>query len=100
MTEYLKDHRLWADVLALCNRCGREELKIMMGALRRAECLLWLENEKVCFSFNRNNLDDYLIKRAKEILEPHKTILKGIFEKVASKHANLMSEDWKEEIPF
>lgn len=95
-----EDHHLWADVLALCNRNSNEELKIMMGALRRAECSLWLEDGEVCFSFNRKNLDDYLIKRAKEILKPYKNPLENIFKKIAKKHINLKPENWEEEVPF
>jgi len=97
-----KDHRLWADVLALCDRLNKkyDELKMILGYLRRAECELWLENSKLCFRFNRDNLDDYLIQRAKEILKPYKAVLKAIFQRVAEKHAGLDPKDWKENTPF
>jgi hypothetical protein len=91
------DHRLWADVLALCNHYNRE-LKIMMAALRVTECCLWLSEGKLCFSFNRENLDERMITKAKETLQPHQIILKSIFERVAKKHRD--PKDWQEEIPF
>jgi len=99
-SDIIEDHRLWADLLALCNRYGKEEPKIMMDALRRAECKLFISENKLCFAFNRQNLDDHLIKLAKEILSPHRVLLKSIFNKIATKHINLNPKDWKEEVPF
>ena len=95
-----EDHQIWADVLALCNRYEDKELKNTMGALRIAECKLWLEDEEICFQFNQDNLNEHLIKVAKEILKPHRIILKNIFEKIAKKHINLDLKNWEEEVPF
>ena len=92
----------WADALVLCNRLNKryDGLKIILGYLRRAECELWLSEGKLCFRFNRDNLNEHLIQRAKQILRPYKVILKSIFEKVAEKHNKLGPKDWKENIPF
>jgi len=100
--DVLKDHRLWADVLVLCNRLNKryDGLKIILEYLRRAECELWLEGGRLCFLFNRDNLSGHLIQRAKQILMPYKVILKIIFQKVSEKHAGLDPKDWKENIPF
>jgi len=100
MPDILKDHMLWADILALCGRRKDDGLKIIMEALRRAECPLWLEDGRLCFRFNRDNLNGHMIQRAKQTLAPFKAILKAIFEKVAEKHIKLDPKDWKEYTPF
>lgn len=94
-----EDHKLWADVLALCNKYN-SELKNIMAFLRHAGCNLWLDNDKLCFSFNRENLNEHMVSRAKETIQPHQIILKTIFERIAKKHLHLDPQSWEEEIPF
>jgi len=97
----LKGHRLWSDILALCNHYKKSELKETMTALRIADCTFKITDEGGwAFKFNHKTLNEHLIKVAKEILKPHRIPLVNIFNKVVKKHINLKEENWVEELPF